>query len=81
LAAPLAGQAEGLESLTEKFSQAQRFTIIEKVSTEKIASAIGSPEAEMVFKLLEHPQLTSTIQSRKFPLTHHFVQGVSMPPK
>ncbi len=30
-AAPLAGQSEGLESLTEKFSQAQKFIIIEKL--------------------------------------------------
>jgi hypothetical protein len=52
LAAHLPGQAEGLESMTEKFSHAQRFSIIDKLSVEEITSAFGvllNPKILVVF--------------------------------
>ena len=60
------------ENLTEKFSQAQRFTIIEKlsieVSIEEIASAIGAPEeVEMVFKLMEYATSNVDHPIKKIP--------------
>jgi hypothetical protein len=61
-----------LKKLTEKFSQAQRFTIIEKlsieVSIEEIASAIGAPEeVEMVFKLMEYAASNVDHPIKKIP--------------
>ena len=60
------------KNLTEKFSQAQRFTINEKlsieVSIEEIASAIGAPEeVEMVFKLMEHASANVDHPVKKIP--------------
>ncbi len=57
-----------LKKLTEKFSQAQRFTIIEKLSIEEIASAIGAPEeVEMVFKLMEYAASNVDHPIKKIP--------------
>jgi len=58
--------------LTEKFSQAQRSTIIEKLSIElsieEISSAIGAPEeVEMIFKLLEHASANMDHPIKKIP--------------
>jgi len=56
------------DNLTEKFSQAQRFTINEKLSIEEIASAIGAPEeVEMVFKLMEHASANMDHPIKKIP--------------
>jgi hypothetical protein len=55
LAAHLPGQTDGLESLTEKFSQAQRFTIIDKLSVEEITSAFGAHlNPKILFVFLSH---------------------------
>ena len=58
--------------MTEKFSQAQRFTINEKlsieISIEEIASAIGASEdVEMVFKLMEHAAANVDHPIKKIP--------------
>jgi hypothetical protein len=71
--AHLPDQSGSLESLTEKFSQAKRFTIIEKVSIEEIASAIGAPEeVEIVLKLLKYAAPNVDHPIKKIPPTPPF---------
>ncbi len=65
----LLSRSDHVRRLTEKFSQAQGFTLIEKLCMEKIALTIGAPkEVEMVFKFLEHaPVFSSFDRDMLFP--------------